>query len=78
MCVLQLEGDLKEMQRKVESSKAEILRISRDLRPIEVPPTCMHSCRLLFILCTCQERKQEMDEMYGEADSTKTKIGRLK
>ena len=33
---LQLEGDLKDMQRKVECSKAEIMRISRDLRPIEV------------------------------------------
>lgn len=54
----ELEGDLKDMQRKVECSKAEIMRISRDLRPIE-------------------ERKQEMDEMYGEADSMKTKIAEL-
>ena len=37
----------------------------------------MHAslCHVYTHVCITQERKQEMDEMYGEADSMKTKIG---
>jgi DNA repair protein RAD50 len=54
----EVEGERQDMQRKVETSKVEILRISSELAPIEA-------------------RKQEMDEMYGEADSIKTRIAEL-
>ena len=45
MCVdvcLQLEGEWQDMQRKVETSKVEILRISGELTPIEVQVTAKH------------------------------------
>ena len=81
-----------DMQKKVDSCKADIQRMTRELGPIEVRVSLSlssilplrvwvlpHWCACLYVcVCVCvQERKQEMDEMYTEAEAMKTRIGEL-